>query len=99
MPERRPRRRELRRHALGILGIGDRPPDALDQLLGGVLVAEVDGVDALVEKNGGLLREPPQLLTGVGGDDDSRHDRPSLWEIGWKPTRTPKLPSDDQDAL
>src|SRR5438128_2054819 len=93
MPERRPRRRELRRHALGILGIGDRPPDALDQLLGGVLVAEVDGVDALVEKNGGLLREPPQLLTGVGGDDDSRHDRPSLWKSGGSPLARRSYPA------
>jgi len=43
------------RGRLHLLGVVDRPGEALDQLIGGVLVAEMNGVDALVEQDWRLL--------------------------------------------
>jgi hypothetical protein len=37
------------RRALGIIRVGDRPGEALDQLLGRMIVAEVGRVDLLIE--------------------------------------------------
>ncbi len=54
---------------LGLLGVADGPRDALDQLGGGVVAAEVDGLDALVEQHGDVLRQPGR----VGRDDDAGH--------------------------
>jgi hypothetical protein len=44
---------------LGFLGVGRRPGEALNELLGGVTVAEVYGVDTLVEQHGCLLARLP----------------------------------------
>jgi hypothetical protein len=60
--------------ALGLVGIGDRPGEPLDQLLCRVIVAEVDRVDLLIEQHRGLVekcRAPPS--DWVRRDDDSGH--------------------------
>lgn len=42
---------------LGIIRVGDRPGEALDELLCRVIVAEVGGVDLLIEQHRGLLNK------------------------------------------
>src|SRR5438874_1789146 len=67
---------------LHLLGVVDRPGEALDQLIGGVLVAEMNGVDALVEQDWRLVTWVVDE-TAVGGsaavrrlghDDDPCHE-------------------------
>jgi hypothetical protein len=43
--------------ALGIVNIGDRPGESLDQLLCRVIVAELDRVDLLIEQHRGLVEK------------------------------------------
>jgi hypothetical protein len=45
------------RRALGIIRVGDRPGEPLDELLCRVVVAEVGRVDLLIEQHRGLLSE------------------------------------------
>jgi hypothetical protein len=54
---------------LGNLGVVDRPAEPLDELRGGVVVAEMFGADALVEEHGGV-----GSLALLGRDDDSGHE-------------------------
>jgi hypothetical protein len=51
---------------LDVVGIGDRPSDPLDQLGRGVVVAEMVGIDPLVEQHG-----PIGALARFGRHDDS----------------------------
>ena len=55
--------------ALDILGIADRPANALDELGSGVLAVEMLRKDALVEEHGAV-----RSFAAVSGDDDSGHD-------------------------
>jgi hypothetical protein len=43
--------------ALGVVGVGDRPGESLDQLLCRMIVAEVGGVDLLIEQYWGLIEK------------------------------------------
>jgi hypothetical protein len=55
--------------ALGVLGVADRPGEALDELRGGVAGGQVDGLDALIQEHGGVW----WWRGGVCDDDYTRH--------------------------
>ena len=64
----------------GLLGVGHRPGEALDQLLGRMVVAEMDRADALVEQYLRAVRPSGPLRGPVCGHDDSGHG--SLLPLG-----------------
>jgi len=68
--------------ALRVLGVADGPCESLDQLLSGMVVTEMQRVDALVEQHRrvALVGRRVALIGGVCRDDDSGHN--SLLGIG-----------------
>jgi len=62
---------------LDALSVADRPPEPLDQLRRGVIVAEVLRADSLVQEHRSI-----GSLGFLGGDDDSGHEiGPPLFEV------------------
>ena len=74
--------------ALHVLGVADGPREALYQLPGGMAVAQVHGLDALIQQHRGLGgdRRAPRLIGAVADHDDSCHELSPLM-CGWcRPT-------------